>query len=252
MPSLPVTDIHLHVTAYRSSGADPLMTVAACLERCRALRIGAVGLVEHLNGTAKHPITCMQAMLRELRAMATPAAMDVRAGAELDIVDDRGTLRLDPAAIGELKLDYLIASVHGMSKSVPADASLEDVIRGETQWMVAAVERNDAMDVLGHPWSISRKRESWDFSAVPADCRERLVEALSRRGKALNVTHRELKDREVPEFGRFVNRCVQAGVKLAVGSDAHSLDAIDVALRLTAWLESTGVRAGDLYWPAPR
>ena len=149
MPSLPITDFHLHVTAYRATGASPDVTAATVCERCQALNFSAVGLVEHLNGTLEHPIACMHMLIEEIRGLSLGDSLDVRIGAELDIADAAGTLRLEPRELADVQVDYVIAGLHGqISKALPADAPLETFIHAETDWMASALDRNASVGVL--------------------------------------------------------------------------------------------------------
>jgi len=248
--TLPLTDAHLHLTAHRARDAQPEMNAAAVVRYCLGLGFRGLGLVEHLTATAKHPLACLQALVQDVQALPRSMDLDIRVGVELDIVDGRGALDCLADTEG-LNLDFLIASVHGhVLKTLPPQAGFEACIRQETDWMVAALTGPARFALLGHPWAMSRRAGAGRFAAISRDCRECVIEALAASGRAYNTTHRDLADVLTPEFEMFVRRLLQAGVKIAVGSDAHALPTIARAADLTAWLESLGMRPNQLWWPA--
>lgn len=249
--SLPITDMHLHLTAHRSDRARPEMTAAPVFSHVRELGFHAVGFVEHLNHSGAHPRQCMEELVRDVRSLPPTHGIDVRIGAELDINGDQGLFDCVDELAG-LGLDFTIASVHGhLLRHLPPSPPLEAVISLETAWMLAAVKGKMPFDLLGHPWAISRQQPGWNFAAVPASCRDGLVSALQASGRACNLTHRALADVGNPDFEGFIRTLLEAGVRIGVGSDAHALDAVEKAVSLTLWLETLGARPENLWWPTP-
>jgi len=63
-------DFHIHATAYRLGNPDPDNTVQTILKRCDDLGFAAVGVLEHLNLSAKHPVSCLRSLVQEFRGRA--------------------------------------------------------------------------------------------------------------------------------------------------------------------------------------
>jgi hypothetical protein len=73
---LPLTDIHIHTTAYRTEGMRPEVTVAAISAHYRRLGYHAIGVLEHLNDQPHHPARCIKALVQEARALLDGLPVD--------------------------------------------------------------------------------------------------------------------------------------------------------------------------------
>ena len=70
------------------------------------------------------------------------------------------------------------------------------------------------VDILAHPWRTFR----WAQQPIPTELFRPMVEALAATGTAAEIN----KHGNTPE-PEFFAMCVERGVKIALGSDAHSL-----------------------------
>jgi histidinol phosphatase-like PHP family hydrolase len=100
------------------------------------------------------------------------------------------------------------------------------------------------VDILAHPTLVPTPLRSLPFDELWTEPREeRLTEALLAAGIAFEVSGR------YRPHDRIVRRAADAGVRLSLGSDGHTMDQvanIDFSLALT---RSLGVRDEDLYDP---
>lgn len=164
-------------------------------------------------------------LAEEVRSLDGEVETRVFAGAEANILKD-GSLDVGDDVLAEL--DVVVASVHSAMGMGRDEA---------TERLVSAV-RHDDVDVLGHPSGRlinSREGYEYDFDAV--------LEAADEEGVALelNANPRRLDIRDTQ-----VRRCVEAGVPVAVNTDAHVPSEYDyveygVATARRGWAE-----AGDV------
>jgi len=125
----------------------------------------------------------------------------VLTGSECDILKD-GSLDLPDSVLS--KLDVVGASVHSHFNLSRKD---------QTERIVRAV-KNPHVDILFHPTGrIIQKRDPYDVDM------EAIIKAAKAAGAVMEIDaypdRLDLKD-------EYIKKCVQAGVKLAIDSDAHS------------------------------
>ena len=164
-------------------------------------------------------------LVEDVRALDEDSDLRLFAGAEANILKD-GSLDVSDDVLEQL--DVVVASVHGAMRMDTEEA---------TERLVSAVNHDD-VDVLGHPSGRlinSREGYDYDFDAV--------LEAAEEEGVALelNANPRRLDIRDTQ-----VKRCVEAGVPVAVNTDAHTPSEYDyveygVATARRGWAE-----AGDV------
>jgi DNA polymerase (family 10) len=150
----------------------------------------------------------LHAQIERVRALAETLApgFTLLAGAEVDILRD-GSLDYSDELLAQL--DVVVASVHASHRLSAAD---------QTKRVCAALE-NPHVDVLGHPTGrlIGRRRPN------PLDM-EAVVAKAVETGTVLEVSsqpHRlDLSD-------VHVRLAAEAGAKLAIDTDAHSVAALD-------------------------
>jgi DNA polymerase (family 10) len=128
------------------------------------------------------------------------------AGAEVDILKD-GSLDYSDELMAEL--DVVVASLHASHRLDEAD---------QTKRLLAAME-NPHVDIIGHPTGrLIGRREPYPLNI------EEVVAKAAETGTVLEVSgqpHRlDLRDTSV-------RLAVEAGVKLAINTDAHSVSALD-------------------------
>jgi DNA polymerase (family 10) len=142
--------------------------------------------------------------VRELGA--TLDGFHLLAGAEVDILRD-GSLDYSDELLAEL--DVVVASLHASHRLNEAD---------QTKRLLAAME-NPHVDIIGHPTGrLLGRREPYPINI------EEVVAKAAETGTVLEVSgqpHRlDLRDTSV-------RLAVEAGVKLAINTDAHSVSALD-------------------------
>jgi DNA polymerase (family 10) len=140
--------------------------------------------------------------LEKIREVEGEVGVHILSGIEVDIRAD-GTLDLPDSILS--KLDLVIASVH---------SSFSQTREKMTKRMLSAVE-NPHVDIIGHPSGrLLGEREEVAFDL------EALFSACLRTKTALEVNCQpkrlDLKD-------SYIQKAIKAGVKLALGSDAHSI-----------------------------
>ncbi|MDX6534936.1 MAG: polymerase [Gaiellales bacterium] len=128
------------------------------------------------------------------------------AGAEVDILKD-GSLDYSDELMAEL--DVVVASLHASHRLDETD---------QTKRLLAAME-NPHVDIIGHPTGrLLGRREPYPLNI------EEVVAKAAETGTVLEVSgqpHRlDLRDTSV-------RLAVEAGVKLAINTDAHSVSALD-------------------------
>ncbi|MDP6630843.1 MAG: metallophosphoesterase [Kiritimatiellia bacterium] len=151
---------------------------------------------------------------------------DVRVGLELDF-DYQGRAVLQDR--DRRRADYLLGSIHRMT-TLEHDRWDARAVIEEFCWMVDAIVAQ-GVDVLAHPFRIIR-RDGIDISRPII---EHAVEALHRSNTAAEINlHMGGPPIE------FVTLCMERGVKLALGGDAHHLLDIGNFAPHLALLEEAG------------
>ena len=243
----PRTDFHVHASYYRSEGRREEMTVSGVLRRCEEMSFEAVGVVEHLNRSPKHPLECLRALAAEAREVSSGVALFV--GAELDVLDERGAVTGSEETKNELGLDYYLAAVHALATAAP---STEEFVEKNHRRLMGVVENCPAVDVIAHPWCAGRSLGAgggWSFERVPEKYRQELTEALAGSGKAFEVNTKAERDFPDAAYRDFIRGLRDAGVKVAVGSDAHSMERVGASRVIDEFLGELGFSSGQLWTP---
>src|SRR4249919_870819 len=172
--------------------------------------------------------------IERVRALAETLAPDftLLAGAEVDILRD-GSLDYSDELLAEL--DVVVASVHASHRLSSAD---------QTKRICAALE-NPHVDILGHPTGRrigTREPNPLDIEAVIAKAVEtRTIIEVSSQPERL-----DLRD-------THVRLAVEAGARLVVNTDAHSVAALDylrfgVATARRGWATAADI-VNTREWP---
>jgi DNA polymerase (family 10) len=164
-------------------------------------------------------------LAEDLRALDDESDLRIFAGAEANILKD-GSLDVSDDVLAQLNV--VVASVHGGMKMERDEA---------TERLVSAVQHEE-VDILGHPSGrLINRREGYDYDF------EAVLETANEEDVALELNanpHRlDIRDTQV-------KRCVEAGVPVAVNTDAHTPSEYDyveygVATARRGWAE-----AGDV------
>jgi len=198
-------DLHSH-----TDWSDGKLTLEQLVDAVRAKGY------EYLNVTDHSPAVGfgmgldagrLRAQIERVRALA--ATLDdftLLVGAEVDILKD-GSLDYSDELMAEL--DVVVASLHASHRLSEAD---------QTKRLCAAME-NPHVDVIGHPTGRMLGRRE----AYPMDM-EAVIAKAAATGTVLEVSGQpnrlDLRD-------AYVRMAVEAGVKLAVDTDAHSRPALE-------------------------
>ena len=198
-------DLHSH-----TDWSDGKLTLEQLVEGARAKGY------EYLNVTDHSPAVGfgmgldagrLRKQIERVRALAeTLDGFTLLVGAEVDILKD-GSLDYSDELMAEL--DVVVASLHASHRLSEAD---------QTKRLCSAME-NPHVDIIGHPTGRMLGRRE----AYPMDM-EAVIGKAAETGTVLEVSGqpRRLDLRDV-----YVRMAVDAGVKLAVDTDAHSRDALE-------------------------
>jgi DNA polymerase (family X) len=217
-------DLHVH-----SDWTDGTATIKAMAEGARALGYTYMALTDHSRRVAMahglDPARLSRQAKKIDRLNERLDGITVLKGIEVDILKD-GSLDLPDASLAEL--DVVIASVHSYF-DLPRQAQTDRVIRAM---------RNRHVSIVGHPTGrLIGAREPYEIDM------ERVIAAAREFGCHLEI-NAEPDRLDINDIHAYAAK--EAGVKLAISTDAHSLDAfrymrfgIDQARR--AWLTADDV-----------
>jgi len=117
------------------------------------------------------------------------------------------------------------------------------------------VQAFDFVDVLAHPWSTWRYlvrqgiADEWRFASIPTRYLRELVQALVDHGKAIELNGKARVFFGEPAYREFMGWIREAGVPVAVGSDAHSMERVGRTLDLDAFLREMGFGPEQVWRP---
>ena len=217
-------DLHSHTTT--SDGKQTAEEMAAGA-RERGLEYLAITDHSATHGFGDHVTEDhLRARIEEIRALSERLdGFDLLIGTETNILPD-GSPDYSDEVLAEL--DWVIASVH---------TSFNMTRTNMTARMVAAVE-HPLIDALGHPTGRKiEKRHPYDVDM------EKVIEAAAKAGTMIEINaspaRRDLND-------VHARAAAEAGVRILVNSDAHSVDEFDlrrygIATARRAWLTADHV-----------
>ncbi len=217
-------DLHVH-----SDWTDGTAPIEAMAEAARALGYAYIALTDHSRRVAMaHGLdpARLTRQTREIdRVNRRLSGITVLKGIEVDILKD-GDLDLPDTALA--KLDIVVASVHSFF-DLPREAQTQRVIRAM---------RNRHVSIIGHPTGrLIGSRAPYEIDM------ERVIAAARELGCHLEINAQsdrlDLND-------LHAHHAKEAGVRLAISTDAHSVDGfrcmrfgVDQARR--AWLTADDV-----------
>jgi len=223
---LPKFDFHSH-TPY-SDGRSPHL---AMVEMAETIGLEAMAFTDHgpelEGGTSPGRLP---AMLQDIRLAKEEAGIPVLAGMEANAPDGTGRIDIDEHIIEDL--DIILLGIH----TLDGEDTQRDFAKKYLKVANLAVERNQ-LDVVAHPFFLHEPL----LPHLSLDEIEEFLELAGDRGVAMEVNAKY----RYPGAD-FISLCIRKGVKLSVGSDAHStaeLDRVDWAL---AELKRAGARREDL------
>ena len=221
-------DLHVH-TIY-SDGCDPpdLMIEAAEASGLDLLSITDHGPALHV-GMAEAVIPHYLSVLSELKDTAGARLL---AGMEANVVNESG--EIDVGDELREKLDILVVGVHRLQRIVdPRQMALTYL-----NSLMKAVERC-RVDIIAHPFQfhgdLSRFLEKEEIT--------QLLEAAARRGTAIEINEKYKAPGE-----DFYRMCLERGVKLSLGTDAHSASSVGRFTWAEGVLRRIGASRSDLFF----
>ena len=198
-------DLHVH-----SDWTDGTASIEAMAEAAQARGYEYVALTDHSRRVAMaHGLdpARLSKQAREIdRVNGRLHGLTILKGIEVDILKD-GRLDLPDASLAQL--DVVVASVHSYF-DLPSDAQTERVIRAM---------QNRHVSIIGHPTGrLIGEREPYAIDM------ERVIAAAHELGCHLEVNAQpdrlDLND-------NYIHSAKEAGVTLAISTDAHSIDAFE-------------------------
>ncbi|MCA9701870.1 MAG: PHP domain-containing protein, partial [Myxococcales bacterium] len=213
-------DLHMH-----SRDSDGRETVAEMAARARALGLDYIAITDHSRAlTVAGGLDELRLLDQAARIRALPQGDGeprVLAGIEVDILRD-GSLDLDPSVLAGL--DWVVASVHQWTRMSRAEM---------TARVIRAIE-SGVVDCIGHP--TGRRPGRRDAYELDLDA---VIEAAVAHDVALECNggpnRMDLDDEACA-------RCREAGVAVAVNTDAHAANQLGrseygLAMAQRGWLQ---------------
>lgn len=234
-----LTDWHVH-TELAYCGED--VSVAGNAAFAEALGVSHLGIVEHsgqlyFNADTYWPGECFSSGIvsadpsdsrvdQFFDLVATVHGPGLLVGIEIDC-DFNGNPLLLPS--DKERADFSIGAIHRTpctaNPDIQAEQIAEEFLAMLKPFLVSGI------DILAHPFRLFRRAEK----ETPPTLFEPTVAMLKESGTAaeINFHHNEPPD-------EFVSMCIDAGVKLTFGSDAHRLSQIGDFTRHFDLLERIG------------
>jgi len=190
-------DLHVH-----TKWSDASNTIEEMAKQAKTLGYKYVAITDHAGSTIKHiPEKQLIKQIKEIEKINI-SGIKIFKGAEVDIKRD-GSLSLSDPTLR--KLDVVVASVHSGFKFSEKEM---------TDRVLKAMD-NKYVSILGHPTGrLIQKREPINTNL------NKIYEKAKERDIALEVN--ASIDR-LDLSGGDVREAIEKGVKLAIGTDAHSI-----------------------------
>ena len=174
-----------------------------------------------------------KAIREHLAMLRTFSAAGVLAGLEVDVTFS-GDLVLPPGIKDEL--DVVVGAVHWLPDlSRENRPPLKQIVRDFLDLTLALL--GQGIDVLAHPTRIF----GWNSLEVPEEVVNPVIESAIANDVAL-----EINAHSVDPDAFFVKRCLEKGAKIAIGTDAHTLEAFGDFSYHRKILSECGVGKDDL------
>jgi histidinol phosphatase-like PHP family hydrolase len=230
-----LVDWEIHAVAYR--GQDARMTVPGIVARSAELGLTHIGILDHLAPERGWPADVLWKVFAEFTGVRVPPGLLVYRAAEVDITE-QGCLPQLPALAEELRLDYVVGSVHVGREEGASDSQY---MSRQFELMKGVLRGPCPIDVLGHPWGGHSLKE------VPKEMLDAVVRAAAKVGVGIEITPRFRAERA--DLQALVTCCLAEGAKLAPVSDAHAYEYLGDTAPLQALLEELGARSSDFWLP---
>lgn len=194
-----VLDTHTHTIA----SGHAYSTMKEMIQQAHDIGLSLLAITEHAPNM---PGSCHPFYFQNFRVLKNhDFGLPVLFGAELNIIDNKGSVDLDDHTLDQLSIT--IASMHNPCIQVGNAKENTDAYIGAMQ--------NPRIDIIGHP----------DDARIPIEY-ERFIEAAKKNGVAIELNNSSL----VPGGFRvgaydndltYLNLCKKYEVPVCLGSDAH-------------------------------
>ncbi|WP_078379470.1 DNA polymerase/3'-5' exonuclease PolX [Sutcliffiella halmapala] len=217
-------DLHMHTT-----WSDGAYTLEEMIEACRAKGYKYIAITDHsqylkvANGLTSERLRLQKEEIRKLNEKYHD--ITILSGVEMDILPD-GTLDYDDELMEEM--DLVIASIHS------SFSQKREVIMARLK---AALE-NYHVDIIAHPTGrLIGKREGYDVDM------EMLIQLAKETDTALELN---ANPHRLDLGSKYVRLAQDAGVKLVINTDAHSIEMLEhmetgVATARKGWIKKENV-----------
>jgi putative hydrolase len=218
-------DFHTH-TLY----SDGECIASGIAEAAEARGLAAVAITDHgpeLSvgiDPAKIPL-----MFRDIESARPDANIPVLAGMEANVVNVDGAIDLDDEVIK--KIDILVIGLHTLG-----GASQEELAKNYFLAIMNAM-KNNRVDVVAHPFRLHSNLAPY---LSPEDIDE-FVKLAAEKGIAIEINSKY----RVPSE-EFLRICLKEGVKLSIGTDAHTVAEVGMVDWQMAVLKRIGASEDDL------
>lgn len=245
------TDLHIH-THYLGC-ADETMTIPAIVEKAEELGLQRIAITDHLWGP--EDIDRHRSIVEDLRAVDTD--VEIIFGVEADSCGPgTGDVSITEEQIDDLGFELVIGGVHGSYFDEPDP---EGIIELQQQLMLD-VARHPLIDVLVHPWSfMGRDFQSgvlnWmkDMSRIPRDYAKQLGAVAAEHDTAVEANagaiwvRDDYSERFVADYEEYIRDVASEGAKIAICSDAHTIDRIASCKIAGRAVREAGIPPHQLY-----
>jgi putative hydrolase len=218
-------DFHTH-TLY----SDGECIASGIAEAAEARGLVAVAITDHgpeLSvgiDPAKIPL-----MLQDIESAREDANIPVLAGMEANVVNIDGAIDLDDEVIK--KLDILVIGLHTLGTPMQEELAKNYFLA------VMNAMRNNRVDVIAHPFRLHNNLAPY---LSPEDIDE-FVKLAAKKGVAIEINSKYRVPGE-----ELLRTCLREGVKLSIGTDAHTAAEVGMVDWQMAVLKRIGASEDDL------
>jgi putative hydrolase len=169
-------------------------------------------------------------MLQDIETAREDANIPVLAGMEANVLNVSGAIDLDEEIIK--KLDILVIGLHTLGGA----PTQEELAKNYLLAIMNAMGRQ-RVDVVAHPFRL----HSYLAPHLSLEEIDEFVKLAAEKGIAIEINSKY----RVPD-GELLRACLREGVKLSIGTDAHTAAEVGMVDWQMAMLKRIGARQEDL------
>ena len=257
--TLPRLDLHTH-----STFSDGHQTLDEIFRQAETKELRVVAVTDHHTNTSlldaydhTYDVEDIRKMRKLCRAISKGTQTRFLLGVEADVIDLDGCLNIKPEITAEV--DFVIASLHvipGIEMKWEKVASgrvgvdRKKVTKRCIEAEIAAL-KNGQVDVLGHPmYVISVGKYLRSIGEVDNGLMAEMAETAAKQGVAVEINGHFFREFTPPEgYFTLFKMCLERGVKLSTGSDAHLPAHVGDLKEIHAMLSRLKAKPTDIYTP---